>query len=321
MAIMGAPLPHGLSAAAAQALAPLAFDAAELLRWTAARNRDPYDRTTRGRLAETLFRIYEDELPFGTIERGRKLLQLIGSSFPAAELAEAYFANLDALLQERPALQRPGRVALGLGPGRCGSTSLTAIVATIPGSCCTHENRPIVDWQPHEEQVQFHLRRLAVLVRYFPIVFDAAHWWLNLADRVIAQFPDAKLIGLARDRAACARSFIAVKGAYNHWAAPQAPWRSSSWDPAYPSYALPAVADAEEARRLLILAYIDEYAGKLDALARRHPDSCLLLQMGALSVPAMQTRLFRHLGMEGNIGDVRLNVKRTADGSQGKFSY
>jgi DNA invertase Pin-like site-specific DNA recombinase len=37
----------------------------------------------------------------------------------------------------------------------------------------------------------FHLRRLRVLSDYFPLVFDAAHWWLNSLHRFFAEFETA----------------------------------------------------------------------------------------------------------------------------------
>ena len=42
-------------------------------------------------------------------ERGRKLLEIIGDSFPVPSLSEAYFDNLALLLRDRPTLDQPGR--------------------------------------------------------------------------------------------------------------------------------------------------------------------------------------------------------------------
>jgi hypothetical protein len=296
-------------------------DAAELNRWQQAYIRDPYDRAAREHLAAVMFRIHGDEMPLGTMDRSQHLLRLIGI-FPLPEIAQAYFANLEQLLAPHRPLSQPGRLALGLGAGRCGSTSLAAIVATVKNSCCTHENRPMIHWQPLEEQVSFHLRRFALLLRYFPLVFDAAHWWLNVADRVLDRFPTAKLIGLVRDREACARSFFAVKQQYNHWSEPRGPWQPNPWDPAYPSYALPetVTGDPDAAKRALILAYVTDYEAGLDALVRERPESCLQLRTEALSDVATQRALFRHLGVTGAFTDIRLNANRLTDGNLERFS-
>jgi len=36
---------------------------------------------------------------------------------------------------------------------------LAAMLASVTGSCCTHENPPLVSWTPEPEEIDFHLRR------------------------------------------------------------------------------------------------------------------------------------------------------------------
>src|ERR1700760_1078087 len=109
---------------------------------------DPYDRTVRESLAEREFAAYRGEPAPGTIARSRLILDIIQETFPTEELSKAYFENLDILLRYRQRLRTPGRIALGIGSGRSGSTSLAAMLATIAGSCCTHENPPLISWKP-----------------------------------------------------------------------------------------------------------------------------------------------------------------------------
>ena len=297
-------------------------EAASLRQWNRAVLDNPYDRTARERLAAVLLSVYGDEQPPGTIARGRALLGLIRASSPTPELSAAYFANLEAQLAGVKPLARPGRLVLALGPGRCGSTSLAAILATIDGSCCTHENPPLIFWQPCEEQVAFHVRRLAFLRRYFALVFDAAHWWLNVADRLRAEFPDLLLLGLWRDPERCADSFLAVKGPYNHWAEPGAGWPPTPWDPTYPSYPSAADTDDRDAeKRRLVQRYIADYYAALAALRQRSAGDFLDLPTERLSEPELQADLFARLGLAGQIIDQRLNAGATADGSQPKFSF
>ena len=99
---------------------------------------DPYDRRVREDLARREFAAYRDGPAPGTITRSRLILDIIQETFPTEELTKAYFENLDALLQYRQPLRAPGRVVLGIGSGRSGSTSLAAMLATVGGSCCTH---------------------------------------------------------------------------------------------------------------------------------------------------------------------------------------
>src|SRR5207302_6896528 len=92
---------------------------------------DPYDRPPREKLAAVLFNVFEQLSRIGSAQRGRLLLRIIGASFPIRPLVDAYFANLQCLFERRQKLHTPGVIAIGVGSGRCGSTSLTALLARI----------------------------------------------------------------------------------------------------------------------------------------------------------------------------------------------
>lgn len=297
-------------------------EATALRQWGRAVQKNPYDRTARERYAAVLLRIHGEDHPLGTIERGRALLGIIRASFPTPALHAAYFANLERLLAGKRPLTKPGRLVVALGPGRCGSTSLTAILASVPGACCTHENPPLIHWPPCEEQVQFHLLRFTYLRRFFPLVFDAAHWWLTVADRLCAQFPDILLLGLWRDPGQCAKSFLAVKGPYNHWAEPGAGWPPNPWDPAYPSYSTEAPeGDREAERRRQVQRYVANYYEGLGAVRSCAPGNFLDVPTQKLSNSRLQAGLFAQLGLEGQIRAVRLNVGVTTDGIEAKYCF
>src|SRR5262249_46588772 len=155
---------------------------AEAHHWAARRSADPYDRGARENLACVLFAMQRDRFPLGTVERAQHLLSIAGDAFPIAPVRAAYFDTLDRVLSGRSEQATPGPVVPGLGSGRCGSTSLTALLGSIADSCCTHENPPLVYWEPLAVQRDFHFARLDRLSRSFVLVFDAAHWWLNALD-------------------------------------------------------------------------------------------------------------------------------------------
>src|SRR6185312_5692861 len=92
-------------------------EATQLRHWLGTCQDDPYDRSAREQLAGVLWRVHGEEQPLGTVERGQAILGIVRASFPTAELHAAYFANLERLLASRAPLPRPGRLALGLGPG------------------------------------------------------------------------------------------------------------------------------------------------------------------------------------------------------------
>jgi hypothetical protein len=281
---------------------------------------DPYDVAIRSHLADHLFGPHQADPPCGTVERGRVLLDIIQETFPAEALGAAYFANLDKLLGPVAGYRRPGKVVIGIGSGRNGSTSLAELLSTIDGVCCTHENPPLMGWRPEPEELRFHMRRLRRMADHFPFVIDA-HWWLNAVDELIAHFPDAKVIGVRRDVESCTHSFMKIKGtgfgSCNHWAPyGNGIWSAALWDPTYPTFSVPEDAreDPDGAKFQLIKRYVREYNDALRLLAARSPGRVMVLRTEELNDPTVQKTLFDFVGARGEIKTIRLNAGTTIDG-------
>jgi len=153
-------------------------------------------------------------------------------------------------------------------------------------------------------------------------VFDASHWWLPALDSLFRRFPTAKAIGLHRDVESCVRSFMKIKGtswgSLNHWVAPaNGVWRANFWDPTYPTYPLPADADAQpdSVKQRLIARYVEEYNAALFALRSRLPERIMLVRMEELNDPAVQNRMFDFVGLPGRVAQTALNVGTSHDGA------
>jgi hypothetical protein len=310
------------SAAIAEFLERTGAERAAVQVWRAIRNADPYDVEARQRLGNLLWRLEESRAPLGTVERSQILLAVIGESFPTEELATAYFENLETLLGKRAPQTRRPQVILGIGSGRCGSTSLCAGFAAVENSCATHENPPLIDWQPLEAQVRFHLRRFALLAQHYSLVFDAAHWWLNVLDRFLTAFPDGKVVALQRHTDDCVRSFLRIKGSgrnsVNHWAPRDNTfWGTNLWDPVYPSYAAITGLEHEpdKAKAELIRRYVCEYHDTMRQYVSDHSHQCLILETESLSEPESVQRLREFVGFQVLIPDKRLNAGTTQDGA------
>src|SRR5579862_2553024 len=173
---------------------------------------DPYDDAARQRRARMLFDQLRDGPAMAPRDICQRLLAIAEQSCLTDELAADYFSNLETLLGEMPRLEKPGQIVIGLGPGRCGSTTLAAILGTVANSCCTHETPPPIYWTPQREQIAFHCRRLGMLADRYSLVSDVSHWWLNALERVFEEFPEAKAVGLVRDPGECAVSFMRIQG-------------------------------------------------------------------------------------------------------------
>jgi hypothetical protein len=282
---------------------------------------DPYDDEVRKDLAERLFLPHRDEPALGTVERGRLILDIIQETFPTEALSRAYFKNLENLLRTKPVRRIPGKIVIGIGSGRNGSTSLAGMLSTIEESCCTHENPPLMCWKPHPEEIRFHMRRLQRLAGYFPVVVDVAHWWLNAIPELFSRFPEALVIGITRNAESCARSFFKIKGAgigsCNHWVPfGNGIWSAERWDPTYPTYPVPDQAreDPDGAKFQLMMRYVREYSAVVQAFASRWPAKFLTLKTEDMSDPTAQRALYDFVGASGAIKTVRLNVGTTKDG-------
>jgi hypothetical protein len=213
-------------------------------------------------------------------------------------VSDAYFENLEVLLSRRQPLEHYGKVILGIGTGRCGSTSLTAAFRAVENALATHETPPMIFWEPQPEQVGFHMKRLDILARYYPVVFDASHWWLNVIDIFFKRFSTGKVVGLYRDTESCVRSFLRMKGTGpgtpNHWAThDDKRWALNNWDPCYPSYTAPPQyeRDTLRAKGSQIQWYVESYNRRLYQLARSRPDRVLLISTDSLGRPEVADKL------------------------------
>jgi hypothetical protein len=281
---------------------------------------NPSDCTALEHLAEQSFEVRGKEEPLGTVSRGRLILGIIEKGFPTPNLAAEYFRNLEYLLRAKRKREVCGQVVLGLGAGRCGSTSLTALLATVKDSCSTHENPPLIFWTPQQEQVQFHMKRLTILADYFLLVCDVSHWWLNVLDSFFTYFPAGKLIGLIRDVDECARSFMRTRdygwGSWNHWVPyGNGIWIADFWDPTYPTYSVPSYSwiNPDRAKYELIARYVREYNARLVGLAEHNPARIMLVRTEELSEPATQRRIFSFIHVNGRVSTIKLNVRSVFD--------
>lgn len=284
---------------------------------------DPFDQQGRERNADALLDKMHNEPSREALETCQRVLEIMQITYPTPKLAEKYFSSLAIVLGEMRQLENPGQLVIGLGPGRCGSTSLAAMLGTVPNSCCTHETPPQIFWEPRSEQVDFHIRRFHMLTNCYALVADVSHWWLNSLEQLLDRFPQSKFIGLIRDPAECATSFMRVqgsgKGSYNPWATPRnGVWRSGHWDPSYPSYSPPIYSknNPDLAKLELITQYVREYNAKLERLARDAPDKVRLICTEELGKETIQGEIFRIAQSQGKFDSWKLNVRGVDEGEK-----
>jgi Sulfotransferase domain len=287
---------------------------------------DPYDvealQRNAARLLEEI-RLAPSQEPE---QKCRDILGAIQSSYPTTELAGEYFANLELAHRGKPRREAPGQIVIGVGPGRCGSTSLSQMLGTIADSCCTHEGPPSIFWRPMSEQVDFHIRRFRMLADYYAVVSDVSHWWLNALGQIWDRLPDARVIGLVRDPGECASSFMRIQGfgqgSLNPWA-PRGDkfWRTGLWDATYPSYPVPDLSkrDPDQVKLEQIRRYVREYNEEMARLAESQPGRVKLAPTERLSSPEIQAEIFAMTRHSGESAVWRLNVKSVRDGKKNQI--
>lgn len=191
--------------------------------------------------------------------------------------------------------QQAKRLVLGLGTGRCGSTSFTQLLMAQKNALFSHEHPPDLPWNRPPPALRFHLQRFALLARLYDVVGDVAHWWLPHMQSVAAFFPDFRAVVLKRDREETVESFLKVKGgeekgAVNHWADHDGThWARVPFDRCYPSYPVKTVREG-------IGRFWDDYYAAAERLAKRYPGQVRIFDMAALKSGRGQEDILRFCG-------------------------
>jgi hypothetical protein len=289
---------------------------------------DPYDRHAREKVGDLAYAVHEPTMPPPGVERSRVILRLIGLSFPTARLSGAYFDSLERALAARPKRAEPGKLVIALGCGRCGSTTLAGMFAAVPDACATHENPPMVYFEPTAEQLAFHRERFRRLLQHFAVVCDVSYWWLNAQRWLSAEFPGAKFVGLVRETGSCVESFMRQggqgRGATNSVSArDNGIWRTTPGDPSRPSYPAPewAATDPDRARRAMLTHYINEYNDTLTRLAAADPSRVMVVRTEELNDPHACARLSEFVGVSIGVPRTSLNVGTRDDGNRLEWYY
>lgn len=230
----------------------------------------------------------------GRLEDARRVLAHYLTIVPRGPTLMGAYESLLAEIPTRLGEER-GRLVLGAGTGRSGSTSLTQLLAAQPGGYFSHEHAPRLSWDTPDPRFDFHLRRFQALQRGYQSFGDVSHWWLPRFEALLEAFPDLRMIVLKRDRLETIASFLKVKGGegqggINHWIDHDGRfWRRNIWDECYPKY---------EARgsREAIGAYWDDYYRQAEALQRRFPASLRVFPTTQLSSTEGQRHILSFAG-------------------------
>jgi len=107
---------------------------------------------------------------------------------------------------ERNVMELSKRLIIGCGSGRCGTSSLAALLNTQLDSCITHENCLPLPWYSVDRPYIMSRE----IIKQYPhrVVGDVAFWWLRYVRDIIKDFPNARIVCLRRDKEATIKSMI-----------------------------------------------------------------------------------------------------------------
>lgn len=182
----------------------------------------------------------------------------------------------------------------GLGTGRCGSCSLSALLNAQYGSYITHE-RGRLPWKVDLVKLGRFINQIEKRQENF--VGDIGFWYLQYVEYIIQEIPEAIFVCLKRDMESTVKSFIEKVPSSNHWTDPNSKyWKkendvfNETWSPCFPKY----FAYKEDALR----EYWREYYQRAEQLESRIERFKIFDMNKALNDEEVQTKLLEFVGVE-----------------------
>jgi hypothetical protein len=194
------------------------------------------------------------------------------------------------------------RFVLGIGTGRCGTESLSALLDNQSRATVTHERfRAQVPWGADGYEWLKHLieDRPTGLSGFYG---DVALYWLPQIEQLLLD-PNRKeeadrlrVVALRRDREATVNSYMQKTGGpsgRNHWMVHDGTTYETcklGWDHCFPKF---RAADKREALSM----YWAAYYGEVDRLATRYPEQVRCFDLDALNTREGQRTILQFVGL------------------------
>ena len=220
---------------------------------------------------------------------------------------EIYLKLLSISINEVERSENKSKLIIGLGTGRCGSTSLSYLLSMQKDTFSFHEHPPIISWSNDTHIVDFHIKRFNILLNYFDYVIDIAHWWLPYVEKIININPESIFVCLKRDKMQTVSSFLKIKGngqkgTINHWINHDNKfWRYNVWDKTYPKFVANNIDDA-------ISQYWENYYLISSEIEKKYPKNFKIFYTKDLSTKEGQLNILNFCGYNEPL--TNLNIKK-----------
>ena len=131
------------------------------------------------------------------------------------------------------------RLIIGLGTGRCGTTTIKDLLTIQDRTVALHEHL-VLPWEINLNKLYQCLEILAKIDS--PVVAGIAFYYLPYLDNIrrsLSQFgfQELRIIALQRNCPDTVKSYMLKTEGLNHWQLGSSSYRKeATWDPAYPKY-------------------------------------------------------------------------------------
>lgn len=200
------------------------------------------------------------------------------------------------------------KLILGLGSGRCGTTTLSHLFRIQEGCRCSHEyfstSEYGIKWKEDFDVMKACVVR--ILLNDAPIVGDVAFYWINYVPHVLSLVRDARLICLKRDEDETVASFESrpaeFKTRYNF-----KDQLAIYGDEKFTGHAFPRYRDVSPNESLHL--YYKEYYEIAERMEHFYPNNFKIFDIGYLNHKEGQKEILDFTGFTNHIYDVgkRLN--------------
>ena len=238
---------------------------------------------------------------------------------PDCQLSQKiYLAVLVESLKSIPKRPRKSQLIIGIGTGRCGSSSLAQLLKEQHSNgFFSHEHPVRLKWGESDQRLDWHLQRLKILSGHFDYFGDVSHWWLPHCEKLLSLYPNCKIVALQRSKSKTIQSFVNIKktkhGSINHWSSNDSSRVQNAWDECYPTYPITKVDECLD-------AYWEDYYARVHALHEKFPTSIHIVNTERLAEPEIQEKLLEFCGFDEKSINSKIHLnKLTAADSDGKW--
>ena len=207
------------------------------------------------------------------------------------------------------------KMVFGLGTGRCGTVSLTALLNLQKGFKAEHE-KLITPWEVNYDYMN---RTIRIIQAYeAEVVCDVSFWHLPYVDYIMTKFSGVKFVCLKRDKEVTVKSYdkktgynpVNGLGERNHWTARNSiHWIEDKWrldpvyDKCYPKYDLPRLEG--------IAQYWEDYYAMAEVMVNSYPKNFRIYDsLEVLNDAEVQRHMLDFIGVSISDMVIETNIKK-----------